>query len=168
MALHKHKMLEAWRHKWSNSPNSLSAWFQPANKLPPTLKLMKRFLSTDRKTFSRLMQAHTGHAHTGKYYKRFVPTQEIGCPCGTNLQTRQHITLECKAYSRHRNVLRTGHTEWGRLTGTIKGINKLISFLKNSDAFNKTTPAQDPTAHERRPRGNETRWRRTPHRESRR
>ena len=62
-SLHKCEMQELWRHKWSNSPNPLSTWFQPANKIPPKLR------PTDRRTFSRLMQSYTGHAHPGEYYK---------------------------------------------------------------------------------------------------
>ncbi len=55
--------------------------------------------------------------------------------CGAELQTRQHITLEC--------TLGHGrHTEWGWLTGTPKGINKLIEFIKPSNAFNKPALAQ--------------------------
>ena len=121
-ALHKQEMLEAWRHRWSNTP---SAWFQPANKIPPTLKPTERFLSRGRETFSRLIQCRTGHAHTGKYYKRFVPTQTIEYPCGAAIQIRQHITLECKIHYHHRHLLGRGrHTQWGRLTRTFKGINK--------------------------------------------
>ena len=73
-ALHKHKMLEAWRYRWSNTLNLPRAWFQPANTIPPTLKPTERFLTTDQKMFSRLIQCQTGHAHTGEYYKHFVPT----------------------------------------------------------------------------------------------
>src|SRR5258708_7047737 len=95
-ALHKHKMLEAWRYRWSNTLNLPRAWFQPANTIPPTLKPTERFLTTDWKMFSRLIQCQTGHTHTREYYKCFVPTQTIECPCGAAIQTCQHITLECK------------------------------------------------------------------------
>jgi len=97
-ALNKHEMLEEWHHRWSNTPNLPSTWFQPANNIPPTLKPMERLLSTDWKTFSRLIQCQTGHAHTGEYYKCFIPTQAIECPCGAAVQTQQHITLECKVH----------------------------------------------------------------------
>src|SRR5260370_12209125 len=56
MGLHKQEMLEAWQHRWSNTPNPPSAWFQLANKFPPMLKPTKCFISTDQKTFSRLIQ----------------------------------------------------------------------------------------------------------------
>src|SRR5258708_2801435 len=113
-ALHKREMLEAWRYRWSNTPNPPRAWFQPANIIPPTLKPTERFLTTDRKTFSRLIQCRTGHAHTGEYYKRFVPPQTIECPCGAAIQTRQHITLECKNHNRHRHTLGHGRHPMGK------------------------------------------------------
>ena len=46
-ALHKCELLEMWKHKWSNTLNPPSTWFQPANRIPPSLKPMERFLSTD-------------------------------------------------------------------------------------------------------------------------
>ena len=132
-----------WKHRWSNTPNPPSAWFQPANRIPPQLKPTQRFLSTDRKTFSRLVQSRTGHAHTGEYYRRFVPTQDVECPCGAQVQTRQHITLDCKRHQRHRNILGYGrHAQWGRLVGTPKGIKKMIKFIRRSRAFDKSTTTQ--------------------------
>ena len=42
-------------------------------------------------------------------------------------------------------ILRHGrHAQWGRLTGTTKGINKLTTFIKHTDAFSKPATAQDP------------------------
>src|SRR5258708_8588404 len=61
--LHKQELAEMWKLRRSNTPNPPSTWFQPANRIPPRLKPMERFLSTDQKTFSRLMQCRTGHAH---------------------------------------------------------------------------------------------------------
>ena len=96
--LHKCKMREAWHHRWLNAPNPPSAWFQPANNIPPMLRPTKRFLSTNRKMFSGLMQCRMGHAHTGEYYRCFIPTESIECPCRATLQTRQHITQDCKIH----------------------------------------------------------------------
>ena len=107
----------------------------------------------DRKTFSWLMQCHTGHAHTGEYYRRFVPSQEIDCPCGAEIQTRQHITLQCRIHHQHRHTLGHGrHAEWGWLTGTYKGIKKLIAFIKHSNAFDKPALVQGPDPNEQRMR----------------
>ena len=65
--LHKQELLEAWRHRWTNTPNPPSSGFQPTNQLPPTLQPTERFRSTDQRTFSRLVQCRTGHAHLGEY-----------------------------------------------------------------------------------------------------
>ena len=62
VALHKREMQEAWHHRWSNTPNPPSAWFQLANNFPPLLKPTERLLSMDCKMFSRLTQCRTGHA----------------------------------------------------------------------------------------------------------
>ena len=127
VALHKQELLEAWKHRWLNTLNPPSMWFQPANRIPLSLKPTERFLSMDRKTFSRLMQCRTGHAHTSEYYRRFVPSQEIDCPCGAEIQTQQHITLQCRIHHWHRHTLsHSRHADWGWLTGTYKGIKKLI------------------------------------------
>ncbi|KAI0717943.1 hypothetical protein C8Q72DRAFT_752873, partial [Fomitopsis betulina] len=32
-----------------------------------------------------------GNAFTGEYYARFVPTEDVACPCGTPFQTPRHI-----------------------------------------------------------------------------
>src|SRR5258708_2202307 len=150
--LHKQELAEMWKLRRSNPPNPPSTWFQPANRIPPRLKPMERFLSTDQKTFSRLMQCRTGHAHMGEYYRRFVPTQDIECPCGVQIQMRQHITLDCKLHRQHQNILGYGrHAQWGRLIGTLKGIDKMIEFIKCSKAFDKsaTTQTNNPPDHRR-------------------
>ena len=87
----------------------------------------------DRKTFSRLIQCRTGHAHFGEYYKKFVPTEDLGCGCG--LRTREHVLKECGIHARHRLAIEQGrHSQSGRLMGTVKGIRKLTTF---TGAFEK-------------------------------
>ena len=104
---------------------------------------MGRFWRTDRKTFSRLVQCRTGHAHIGDYYKKFIHSENVECPCGATPQTREHVLKSCKRYYRHRHILGHGrHAQTGRLLGTVKGIRKLITFIKRSGAFDKTTPTK--------------------------
>src|SRR5258708_23373087 len=137
-ALHKRELLEEWRFRWMNTPNPPQSGFHPANRIPPTLKTTERFNQTDRRTFSRLVQCRTGHAHIGEYYKKFVPTESMGCTCGTTVQTREHVIKQCKNHTRHRPVLGHGrHAQIGRLMGTVKGIRKLSTFIKRSGAFDK-------------------------------
>jgi len=55
-----------------------------------------------RQTYSTLSRYITGHAFTGEYTQRFYPlhTQEqIECPCGTPLQTIEHVLTECLLYT---------------------------------------------------------------------
>ena len=137
-ALHKRELLEEWRFRWTNTPNPMRSGFHPANRIPPTLKPTERFTQTDRRTFSRLIQCRTGHAHIGEYYKKFVPTENMGCACGTTTQTREHIIKQCKRHTRHRHTLGHGrHAQLGRLMGTVKGIRKLCTFIKCSNMFDK-------------------------------
>lgn len=161
-ALHKREMLEAWRHRWSNQPTNPSSGFHPANKLPPTLSPTKRFQNSDRKTFSRLIQFRSGHAHIGEYYKRFITTEDPSCTCGHATQTRRHILKECPKYLHQRPLLGTGrNAQLERLVGTEKGITRLAKFISISKAIDKhnttrtRTPDQnnEPTDGERRGEG---------------
>ena len=153
-------MLEAWKFRWTNAPNPPQSGFHHANKIPLSLQPTERFRKTDRKTFSRLVQCRTGHAHTGEYYRKFVPMESTECPCGTNLQTREHIVKSCRLFYRHRHILGTGqHAQMGRLMGTIKGIRKLITFIKRSGAFDKPPTPKDRTQEEEeRERREEEEW----------
>ena len=95
----------------------------------------KRFRSTDHKMFSRLIQCRTGHAHIGEYYRNFVSSEEIDCSCGAPLRTREHILKECRF---HRLLLGCGrHAQPGRLTGTVRGIRKLATFIRRTGACEK-------------------------------
>jgi len=98
---HKKEMLEAWIHRWSNHPNTPNSGFHAANALTPTLSPSRCFIDLDRKTFSCLIQFHTGHAHIGEYYMRFVRTEDPMCGCGRMTQTRLHILRECPKYTTH-------------------------------------------------------------------
>jgi len=121
--LHKRELLEEWRFRWMNTPNPIRSGFHPANRIPPTLKPTERFNQTDCQMFSRLIQCRTGHTHIGEYYKKFVPTKNMGCTCRTTTQTHEHIIKQCKRHTQHRHTLRHGrHTQLGRLMGTVKGI----------------------------------------------
>ena len=79
-SLHRREMLEAWTHKWNNHQTHPSSGFLPANTLPPMLSPTNQFKDLDHKTFSRLIQFCTGHAHIGEYYKQFIRTEDLACP----------------------------------------------------------------------------------------
>ncbi|KAJ3911991.1 hypothetical protein F5877DRAFT_1668, partial [Lentinula edodes] len=71
----------------------------------PSLKPSERLKETTRELFSRLTQCRTGHAFIGEYYLQFVPGENVDCPCGVELQTREHILRACPKYEEYRYIL---------------------------------------------------------------
>ena len=89
-----------------------------------------------------------------------VPSENIGCPCGAALQTREHVLKPCRLYYRHRQILGHGrHARTGRLLGTVKGTRKSITFMRRLGAFDKKTPTKTSTQEEtERARRDEEEW----------
>ena len=137
----KRALVDMWRDRWTSSPRQHRSDYTPADHIPPQLSPTKHFMEHSRATFSRIFQARTGHAHIRPYYRRFVPTEPIECPCGAARQSRNHILLECERYDRFRHIL--GPHEEDRaidtLLGTDKGIARLAEFIEVSNAFAKET-----------------------------
>ncbi|KAF9515033.1 hypothetical protein BS47DRAFT_1274510, partial [Hydnum rufescens UP504] len=81
---------------------------------------------------------HTGHAHTGEFYRRQTIDEPTSCKCGCALQTRDHILLNCPLHNTHRHLLGKGRQRLTRsLLGTEKGISRLAAFLEQSGAYDK-------------------------------
>jgi len=102
-------------------------------------------LSDRREIFGRLVQCRTGHGYMGDYYRRFVIKEEqLGCPCGEPLQTRDHILAVCPIYEHFREDLRQASRDISlpEILGTTKGIKALASFLEKSGAFTKSGQPQ--------------------------
>ncbi|KAI6128161.1 hypothetical protein EDD16DRAFT_1472646 [Pisolithus croceorrhizus] len=98
---------------------------------------------TRRKTYERLIQCRTGrHAFVGEYFSSFVPLGDPSCPCGEPFQTREHVIASCPTYESKRDIPRSASdlvvTD---LLGTEKGIEALIEFLNETDAFKKLNRA---------------------------
>ncbi len=128
----------AWIHRWSNHPNPPNSGFHAANALTPMLSPSRRFIDSDHKTFSHLIQFRTGHAHIGEYYMRFVRTEDPMCGCSRMTQTRLHILRECPKYTTHRSILGTGrNAQFEKLVGTEKGIKRLAKFITITKAIDK-------------------------------
>ncbi|KAL6309788.1 hypothetical protein BKA93DRAFT_723256 [Sparassis latifolia] len=139
----KESAIGAWRDAWRNDEDGLrNGWFGPANHLTPSPRPCKHFyeLSTNRRVFGLVTQCRTGHAFTGEYYSRFVPTESIACPCVAGLQTRNHILLHCERYDAHRHVLSKPFPSMRLkdILGTKKGIMALAKFISLTGAFTKT------------------------------
>ncbi|KAJ3735324.1 hypothetical protein DFJ43DRAFT_983626, partial [Lentinula guzmanii] len=82
----------------------------------------------------------TGHAFTGKYYSKFVPNENVDCPCREPLQTREHILRECPRYEDHRHILKKASQDicLADILGTKEGVEALSEFVEISGAFTKT------------------------------
>lgn len=139
-------LLEEWTMHWRSTLKANSL-FSPADRLPPSLKPRRHFCNSKRAIYGRLIQCRTGHAFLGEYYSSFVPTENPSCPCGEHIQTREHILTSCPAYEPNRDSLRSVSEDLviTDILGTEKGIEALIDFLKETDAFKKarrTDPCQ--------------------------
>lgn len=132
-------LCETWADRWAQTPRNARSDYTRADHFPPQLSVTHRFTESSRVTFSRLVQARTGHAHIGSYYSRFVPTESTECPCGEQLQTREHILHECTLYDRYRHLL--GDKDEDRaidiLMGTREGVSRLADFIEVTGAFAK-------------------------------
>ncbi|KAJ3832175.1 hypothetical protein F5878DRAFT_548524, partial [Lentinula raphanica] len=93
------------------------------------------------------MQCRTGHAYLGEYYSKFVPTKNVDCPCGEELQTREHILRECPIYDDFRYILEKVSPDVCLMDvlGTTEGIDALAEFIEMSGAFTRSgKPRQSP------------------------
>jgi hypothetical protein len=130
---------EDWIQRWASARRHPGSDFSLADRFAPQHKPTARFMELTRVAFTRIIQARTGHAHIGAYYRNFVPTEDSECPCGQYVQTRHHILSNCPMYDEYRHLL--GETDEDRstaaLVGTSAGINRLSEFLMESSAFTK-------------------------------
>ncbi|KAK0485344.1 hypothetical protein EDD18DRAFT_1053228, partial [Armillaria luteobubalina] len=128
-----------WTRSWKNSPKT--GFFAPSNRIAPSLKPTKHFheLHGNQEVFGRLVQCRTGHCFAGEYYSRFVPQEDIQCPCGEHLQSREHIIRDCPRYDGHRESLHKVSRDiyLPDILGTNEGIDALASFLEKSGTFTK-------------------------------
>lgn len=142
----KEIMQEDWQQEWSRYP--LQGHFAISNRIPPTIKPTKHFrdLRFNRELFGRLMQCRTGHGYIGEYYQQFHINESIDCPCGEELQTREHILRECPRYEESREELRKVSRDivLSDILGTMQGIKALTKFLGKSGAFSRSGEGRTP------------------------
>ncbi|KAF8824882.1 hypothetical protein HHX47_DHR7000710 [Lentinula edodes] len=127
-----------WRKIWES--RSTYGHFAVANRIVPSLKPSERLKETTRELFSRLTQCRTGHAFIGEYYLQFVPGENVDCPCGIELQTREHILRACPKYEEYRYILKRISDDicLTDILGTKEGIEALTEFISESGAFTKS------------------------------
>lgn len=141
----KKALRESWTLAWrAESETRHRSDYSDANRIPPSIKPSKHFRSLSRKTFSRVLQCRTGHAHIGEYYDYFSIDAPHACACGANYQTRRHILLECEQHEQHRHLLedKDGNVDIKDLIGSTSGIMRLANFIAAADAYDKPPPAQ--------------------------
>ncbi|KAF5311071.1 hypothetical protein D9619_007654 [Psilocybe cf. subviscida] len=146
-----------WTREWKRSEKQ--GWFAIADRFQPSLKPTKRakHLRNRREIFGRTVQARTGHAYTGEFRRRFLPTEPFRCPCDNQtIETREHIITSCPRYEEHRNILRkvTPSIALSEIFGTQEGIEALAEFLELSGAFTrdgKPRPSAEYNLHEAPP-----------------
>ncbi|KAJ6537273.1 hypothetical protein DFH09DRAFT_930974 [Mycena vulgaris] len=76
----------------------------------------------------------------GQYYAKFVPSENVDCPCGEVFQTREHLLRECPLYEDQRHILEKASRDISlpEILGTKEGIDALAEFLDKSGVFTKT------------------------------
>jgi ribonuclease HI len=126
----------AWRHRTNHSTSAGDAVYGR----PPSRRITKStsyFMYADRRWGARMVQTLTGHRWYGGYYQRFNINDTHACPCGEDLQSREHILEDCPLYNDHRHFLDPPvSTSW--IMSTSTGRLGLSQFLQSLDAFFKT------------------------------
>ena len=106
-----------------------------ADRFPPSFKPPQHFLNLPRKTYGLVTQCRTGHGFFGEYYRRFVPSEDAECWCGlVDVETREHILLECPFYDGHREILTEAVPDCtlAEILGTKDGISALAEFIEKA------------------------------------
>jgi ribonuclease HI len=130
----------AWKSEWKKwrRPN---AWWAPATRKAPGLKPSAFLKSPDatRVGACRAFQAVLGHAFTGEYYERFVPSESPRCRCGLHRETNAHALLFCPASADSRRAAFTRFKVKDRtLEGVLGTTNGLRAVANMRPAFSKS------------------------------
>lgn len=128
-----------WQDSWTHRlPQARGAYITtlPKVKVP---QAMKEVFEAPRSESARAIQVMLGHGFFGEFYARHVPSERTDCPCGEEMQTREHILLRCPIHGQARREAKMhGKTErW--LLNTEEGRRMLLKFLAKSNAFKKVT-----------------------------
>ncbi len=80
-----------------------------------------------------------GHGYFGEYYLTNNIQEPSDCLCGTELQTHNHILFECAIHKEQGHLVDEGAPDHKLATilRTIKGIDALAKFVRESKAFQK-------------------------------
>ncbi|KAF8577940.1 hypothetical protein K439DRAFT_1363517, partial [Ramaria rubella] len=87
--------------------------------------------------YGLVVQAHTGHMFTSKYYATNVPSNDVACLCGTATQTRRHMLLDCPRHNNQRHML-TSAVPMMHVADILSTTEGISVFIEVSGAFTKT------------------------------
>jgi ribonuclease HI len=136
------RLKKEWISEWARKP--MTGRYAISDRLPPSLAGSHAFRTLDRHTLGIVTQARTGHGYFGEYYQTHNIQEPTSCPCGAELQTREHIVFECQTHREYDNIINEGAPDHqlATLFGTKRGIDALAEFVKRSKAFQKTRPTE--------------------------
>ena len=135
----REKLVETWHEHWIDSMPT-GGPYRIADQFPPRLGLSWQMKNLPRKIFGLVLQCRTGHAFMGEYAAHHRPGEDVSCPCGAGLQSRDHILQSCPRYEDSRHILQavSSNIDTFRILGTKKGIKALSQFISKSGAFTKS------------------------------
>ena len=126
-----------WIREWAHKP--MTGRYAIADRIPPSLAGSHAFRTLNRHLLGVVTQARTGHGYFGEYYLAHNIQEPSNCPCGTDLQTRDHILFKCEIHEEHGHLINkvTPDHKLTTILGTKKGIDALAEFVRESRAFQK-------------------------------
>jgi hypothetical protein len=148
----KLETIDAWGARWQDSDRRSQSYVAlpqpPTGKLPPAIQGIKGGgrATGDVSTLFRLI---TGHAFIGSYTARFRPDADepVDCPCGTPLQTVQHVLTACPLFAAARlEILAPIDQDYSlpTLPGSARGGGAVLQFLKTTQACAQPRRAWNP------------------------
>jgi len=142
----KAALVKLWKREWRKTRDY--GQFAVANRFPPSHR--PSFCLTNfhknRELYGRVIQCRTGHTYTGEFRQRFKLDGPYDCPCGEQLETREHILRECTRFSAYHHILQetSPNILLSDILGTKEGISALAKFLELSGAFSRTGKIPEP------------------------
>ena len=103
-----------------------------------------------RLTHTTLYRFITGHAFTGEYTRRFYPPhtpEQVACPCGTTVQTIEHVLMDCPLYTamRRKHLTANGRPQsLPHLFAKHERVQSLLCFLEETGACAKPRARWEP------------------------
>jgi len=127
-----------WAERWHQTPHA-SLVYKTALTRPPDGRTHPTFLTGEQAAkFSRLTlctmyRIITGHAFVGSYTQRFFPQHtpdQVACPCGTPVQTIEHILLVCPIYATARRKHLTANGRPRNLSQLFNHPKRVVTVLR--------------------------------------